>query len=296
MGRLWFAGPTIENDIRYNAEFAFLIPLTLVLAYSEPASWVGVVRPGRALPARAAAITAAAAVGAFCVALGGTYRRLYDGWPTGQVQSWVENLRSSVAALARHTADLTLVNSPLPIGVGPPGDGQFDQLAQAVPGLDDPQLRVGPPGAGTLAAASSTGTVAPAVAKVLAGGPADELSRQGVLTSTSPQDGTTTAAGYCTHTSSGLQLRYHPAGGVGIQVAALEVTLTPGHGAGTLWVYLNTGAHYPEHPDSSLLLRPQTRAMWVPLPNGKLVGAIIGLAPTTHVCIGRVQVVGYTAS
>ena len=148
VGRLGQFGPSIGYDLRYMAEFAVLLPLTLVLAFSGPPRQgrVATLLRGRrgALP-RSARLAAPVIVGALVVASGAqSGRRVGHAWPGAAAGRYMGTFERSLAMLRQRGIEPTLVDGQSPGALDPghlPPTSTIGTLMRAF----DPSVSVGAP-------------------------------------------------------------------------------------------------------------------------------------------------------
>ena len=168
LGRLHVFGPTIANDLRYSAEFAFLIPLTLALAFSAPRR-AG--RRARRYGRRTAQAVTALAVLAYAASYAGTLDRIADGWEGAAADDAVARYERSVARLRAEGRDPVVLDGPAPYVLVGPSAVPYDRVSTVLAEVDpDREFDAPSPAAAFMASDGSLVAPAPAPAASISGG------------------------------------------------------------------------------------------------------------------------------
>jgi hypothetical protein len=134
-GRLALFGPHLSLDPRYNAEMAFLLPITLVLAFlpnrrSASARWLP--RPSPRVWAAAAAV----ALAAYVVSSANAYTNLMHSWDGERSHAWADELRASVADLRANGIEPKLLDVSAPFPVIAAAMPPVGLLSMVIPSID----------------------------------------------------------------------------------------------------------------------------------------------------------------
>lgn len=161
-GRLADFGVGVAYDLRYEAEVALLLPLTLLLAFSEQ---TGPLRPGaerafaRPRVRRTAAVVTALAVAALLASAWNSATRVRDGWAGKSAGVYVDNVRDGLDAFAARGTTPRVLDAQASFGLGPILIKPYERLSQNLRFLDD-RARV-EQGDGPLAIIGEQGEVLP---------------------------------------------------------------------------------------------------------------------------------------
>jgi hypothetical protein len=154
--QLYQFGPSIGLDLRYNAEFAFLLPLTLLLAFRGPGD-------GQRIPFRPRGALVAVAAGGVAVAVTlsvfSSYVRVERAWGAEKSRALTANVRASLASLRSRGVEPVLMDDDVPFEVVTGIPAPFNRLSSVLP-LVDERIRMmdGPPNA-ALAVAQPDGVI-----------------------------------------------------------------------------------------------------------------------------------------
>jgi hypothetical protein len=271
VGRLHLFGPQIGQDLRYEAEFAFLLPLTLALAFTVPPRPAALYRRLASLPLRPALAVLAAA---YLAAYVGTLDRVTDEWPGEGARRYVENMRGDIGRLRAQAPEqrLAVLDATLPFeliaGQGPP----HDRLFGAMPEID-PDVAVNRPG--RLLVAQPDGHLAPA--RVL---PRDERTPAGSARCLAP-DGD----GFIT---------WRPRSGPGPeQPLLLRAEADPQPAARILPLLVDRGGGMPGGPDRDASFEERSNQAITELGATSVTELRLQVPAGMDVCIRRLELAGY---
>jgi hypothetical protein len=142
LGRVAQFGPWIAVDIRFQAEIALLLPLTLALAFS---SAIGPRRapakdeaafPRMAMWRRCAIPGLAAGLAVFALSCLDSYHRLDDAWDGRKARLYVDNLRKSLDTLQRGGWSPSILDGDAGAALGPILRPQYRPLGRVLPLID----------------------------------------------------------------------------------------------------------------------------------------------------------------
>lgn len=298
-GRLGLYGPGIGFDPRYNMELAYLLPVTIGLAYSAPiehgvslystvGAWLARRRNRIAVGAAAGLI-----IGGFAVSLGVSYARISSSWPAGQAGSWVARVEASVARLRRRGINPSVIDAPVPYGVDP----STVMLSLLLPLLDDRIVVDDQSGRDPPAIVASDGAVQLAVGKNLVGGAAPAEVGSHVLTPLPGAAAAIRGSAYCASSDHGItMLQFQPAKPVTPNFGVLEIRLAAHRARGVMFVFTDDGHGYTVDPIKTLFIHPQDVILRAELPAARFVRARLDLETGSAVCIRGVAVVDYSVA
>lgn len=305
--RLPVFGPGIGYDLRYNAEFAFLIPLAIGLAL-DPREPDGQPRRGwlptaeRALGnarhaiARAGGLAALAVLAAvFVASLVTTFHRVDAAWPAPRARDYAARAHSSAQALRRRGIAPSVIDGSAPRTVVAGERPPYSLLSSVLP-LIDPGLPVDDPRGGTLTIVARNGTLHAATLMALTGATALELSARHQVATVKGRPGQPRSGTLCESAGASPTLvqwnvvgRPAPPGARALFQAELAPLTAPAR----IWLYLDAGRGYPVLPTAKFSLRSGDRFVRYPVPGPSLVRARLDLQPRSAACLRRVATIAY---
>jgi hypothetical protein len=281
-GRLAVYGALVSLDLRYVTEFAYLIPLTLALAFASTEPHGGPVR-GIALVRRVEA-SARSFVGAqrsvrsctlvllaavWAASLANSYSRVEKAWPGSDSGAVTKGWLRGVDRVTAPGGPITLIDEKLPFAVVAGGSTRIADWIH----LWRPNVRFDGP-SGPLIAFDDDGTVRRA---------------RGVRTVFHTDF---RPPGRCLPPlrTTDIATRHQPVNGARL---LLQLHLSrPSSGRVAVWVDTQN-AGYPATPTRTAGLRPRERTVRMGIGAGPVYALRLGSKPETRMCVDRVAVVAY---